>query len=74
MCNYPVKREPLYSEMGTLHELLPVSQGQKNLRKTEDSKLLRIVSRSPVSRKNAKNKTRKGTAKKDEINTFKEAL
>ena len=34
MCNYPVKREPLYSEMGTLHELLPVSQGQKNLRKT----------------------------------------
>ena len=34
MCNCPVKREPLYSEIGTLHELLPVSQGQKNLRKT----------------------------------------
>ena len=34
MCNCPVKREPLCSEIGTLHELLPVSQGQKNLRKT----------------------------------------
>ena len=72
MCNCPVKREPLCSEMGILHELLPVRQGQKKL--TEDCKLLRIVSRSPTSRKHAKNKTRKGTAKKDEINTFKEAL
>ena len=34
MCNCPVKREPLCSEIGILHELLPVSQGQKNLRKT----------------------------------------
>ena len=72
MCNCPVKREPLCSEIGTLHQLLPVSQGQKKF--TEDCKLLRIVSRSPISCKHAKNKIRKGTAKKDEINTFKEAL